>query len=95
MSHFEEVTFFDGKDLTETCTQRGRSGHLVFFLRAVQRQTKAMLRKELLDARKALRGVREGVSGPRSKKQRGEWELVSIQNMYYSSIKWVVGAPSA
>ncbi|XP_019128792.2 striated muscle preferentially expressed protein kinase isoform X2 [Larimichthys crocea] len=29
-----------------------------------------MSRKELLDARKALRGVREGVSGPRSKKQR-------------------------
>lgn len=38
-----------------------------------------MLRKELLDARKALRTVSEGVSGPRSKKQRGEWELVSIQ----------------
>ncbi|KAI4831635.1 hypothetical protein KUCAC02_001171 [Chaenocephalus aceratus] len=34
----------------------------------------AMLRKELLDARKALRSAREGVSGPRSKKQRGEWE---------------------
>ncbi|XP_040888475.1 striated muscle preferentially expressed protein kinase-like isoform X2 [Toxotes jaculatrix] len=29
-----------------------------------------MLRKELLDARKALRSVREGVSGPKSKKQR-------------------------
>lgn len=38
-----------------------------------------MLRKELLDARKALRTVSEGVSGPRSKKQRGEWELVSTQ----------------
>lgn len=33
-----------------------------------------MLRKELLDARRALRGVREGASGPSSKKQRGEWE---------------------
>ncbi|KAG7239285.1 hypothetical protein INR49_029250 [Caranx melampygus] len=29
-----------------------------------------MLRRELLDARKALRSVREGVSGPKSKKQR-------------------------
>lgn len=33
-----------------------------------------MLRKELLVARKALRSVREGESGPRSKKQRGEWD---------------------
>lgn len=49
-----------------------------------------MLRKELLDARKALRSVREGESGPRIEKQRGEWELVSIQNMYCSSIKWFV-----
>ncbi len=53
-----------------------------------------MLRKELLDARKALRNAREDVSGPRSKKQRGEWELVSIQNMCYDSIKWVAGDPS-
>lgn len=52
-----------------------------------------MLRKELLDARKALRSAREGVSGPRSKKQRGEWELLSIQNMYYESINWFVGDP--
>lgn len=52
-----------------------------------------MLRKELLDARKALRGVREGVSGPRSKKQRGEWEPVSIQNTHYTGVKWVVGNP--
>lgn len=51
-----------------------------------------MLRKELLDARKALRNAREGVSGPRSKKQRGEWELVSKQNMYYD-MYWVVGDP--
>lgn len=36
-----------------------------------------MLRKELLDARRALRSVREGVSGPRSKKHIGEWELVT------------------
>lgn len=35
-----------------------------------------MLRRELLDVRKALRSVREDVSGPRSKKQRGEWELL-------------------
>lgn len=53
-----------------------------------------MLRKELLDARKGLRSVREVVSGPRSKKQRGEWELVSIQDYatLYDSIKWVVGS---
>lgn len=49
------------------------------------------MRKELLDARKALRSVREGESGPRSKKQRGEWELVLIQNMYYNSTKQSVG----
>lgn len=54
-----------------------------------------MYRKELLDARKALRSAREGVSGPRSKKQRGEWELVSIQNMYYDGIKWFIGDPLA
>lgn len=48
-----------------------------------------MLRKELLDARKALRSVREGVSGPRRRKPRGEQELVSIQ-----SIKRVVGSSS-
>lgn len=53
-----------------------------------------MLRKELLDARKGLRSVREVVSGPRSKKQRGEWELVSIQDhaTLYDGIKWVVGS---
>lgn len=33
-----------------------------------------MLRRELLNARRALRSVSEGASGPRSKKQRGEWE---------------------
>lgn len=38
-----------------------------------------MYRRELLDARKALRSTREDVSGPRSKKQRGEWELSEIQ----------------
>lgn len=54
-----------------------------------------MSRKELLDARKALRSLREGVSGPRNKKQRGEWELLSIQNMYYDGIKWFVGDPLA
>lgn len=43
-----------------------------------------MLRKELLDARRALRSVREGASGPRSKKHRGEWELVTAQ--------WVVAS---
>lgn len=43
-----------------------------------------MLRKELLDARKALRSVRGGASGPGSKKQRGEWELVPAQ--------WVVAS---
>ena len=58
-----------------------------------KRTTGVMLRKELLDARKALRGVREGASGPRSKKQRGEWELVSIQNTRYTGIKRVVGNP--
>lgn len=42
-----------------------------------------MSRKELLDARKALRSFREGVSGPRSKKQRGEWEMASTETMYY------------
>lgn len=42
-----------------------------------------MSRKELLDARKALRSFREGVSGPRTKKQRGEWEMASTQMMYY------------
>lgn len=53
-----------------------------------------MLRKELLDARKALRSVREGVSGPRSKKQRGEWELVVVQDctVPQQSIKWAVGS---
>lgn len=45
-----------------------------------------MLRKELLDARKALRTVSEGVSGPRSKKQRGEWELVSTQSKICATI---------
>lgn len=40
-----------------------------------------MLRKELLDARKALRSVGEGESGPRSKKQRGELEPLSIQSI--------------
>lgn len=40
-----------------------------------------MLRRELLDARRALRSVSEGVSGPRSKKQRGEWEMLSIQRL--------------
>lgn len=50
-----------------------------------------MLRKELLDARKALRSTREGASGPRSKKHRGEWELASIQNTLYVGIKWFVG----
>lgn len=43
-----------------------------------------MLRKELLDARRALRSVREGASGPRSKKHHGEWELVTAQ--------WVVAS---
>lgn len=50
-----------------------------------------MSRKELLDARKALRGVREGVSGPRSKKQRGEWKLVLTQNLYHDGIKRAAG----
>ena len=36
-----------------------------------------MLRKELLDARRALTSFREGASGPRRRKQRGEWELVA------------------
>lgn len=40
-----------------------------------------MLRRELLDARRALRSVSEGVSGPRSQKQRGEWEMLSIQDV--------------
>lgn len=40
-----------------------------------------MLQRELLDARRALRSVSEGVSGPRSKKQRGEWEMFSIQDV--------------
>lgn len=38
-----------------------------------------MYRRELLDARKALRSTRRDVSGPRSKKQRGEWESSEIQ----------------
>jgi len=38
-----------------------------------------MSRKELLDARKSLRSVREALSGPRSRKQRGKWEKVSIK----------------
>lgn len=40
-----------------------------------------MLRRELLDARRALKSVSEGVSGPRSKKQRGEWVMLSIQDV--------------
>lgn len=49
-----------------------------------------MYRKELLDARRALRNARDGVSGPMSKKKRGEWERVSLQNMYYDSSKtWI------
>lgn len=39
-----------------------------------------MLRKELLDARKALRNVREGGGGPRSRKRRGEWVRGEIKN---------------
>lgn len=76
----------------------GRFSHLFgcrkyIYIFLKKRTTSVMLRKELLDARKALRGVREGVSGPRSKKQRGEWEPVSIQNTHYTGIKWVVGNP--
>lgn len=37
-----------------------------------------MLRKELLDARRSLRSAGEGLSGPRSKKQRGEWDSSQI-----------------
>lgn len=48
-----------------------------------------MYRKELLDARKALRGVREGVSGPRSKKQRGEWE--QNKNLLHNSTHGFLG----
>lgn len=66
---------------------------LVVFLEGyIQKKRRAMLRKELLDARRALRSAREGVSGPRSKKQRGEWELASIQKkkpMHFGSRKWV------
>lgn len=53
-----------------------------------------MLRKELLDARKALRSVREGASGRKGKKQRGEWELVSSQDyaVLCLSMKQVVGS---
>lgn len=53
-----------------------------------------MLRKELLDARKALRSVGEGASGRKGKKQRGEWELVSSQDcaVLCLGIKQVVGS---
>lgn len=44
-----------------------------------------MFRKELLDARKALRSFREGVSGPESKKQRGEWEMVSTETKKHTT----------
>lgn len=54
-----------------------------------------MSRKELLDARKALRSVREGVSGPRSKKQRGEWELATVQEMCYDHMNCFVVDPYA
>lgn len=43
-----------------------------------------MLRKELLDARRALRSVGEGASGPRRKKHRGEWVLVAAL--------WLIGS---
>lgn len=41
-----------------------------------------MLRKELLEARKALRSARDSGGGPRSKKLRGEWTLVYSQSKY-------------
>lgn len=55
-----------------------------------------MSRKELLDARKALRSVREGASGRKGKKQRGEWELVSSQDYAVRCLvtKQVVGSVS-
>lgn len=43
-----------------------------------------MLRKELLEARRALRSAGEGASGPRRKKHRGEWELVAA--------RWVIAS---
>lgn len=70
----------------------GGDVRVVLFKSSTRRKTRAMSRKELLDARKALRGVREGVSGPRSKKQRGEWKLVLTQNMYHDGIKWAAGS---
>lgn len=54
-----------------------------------------MLRRELLDARKALRSVREGASGRKGKKQRGEWELVSSRDhavlVVGSTNRWKTG----
>ena len=61
-------------------------GHLVVFFFFEEHTKVAMLRKELLDARKALRSAREGVSGPRSKKQRGEWEQVSMLNICWNKM---------
>lgn len=53
-----------------------------------------MLRRELLDARRALRSVSEGGSGPRRKKQRqrGEREMLSIQDVVSAggTSRWVL-----
>ena len=42
-----------------------------------------MIRRELLDARKALRSVRrDSFGGPSKKKQRGELRLASVRALF-------------
>lgn len=60
---------------------------MVYLKERTKERQEAMLRRELLDARKALRSAREGASGPKSKKQRGEWELLWRQNVSCDRIK--------
>lgn len=54
----------------------------------VGERRKVMSCRELLDARRALRSVGQGPSGPKSRRQRGEWET-------RRSISWVSNSISA